>query len=239
MRPAAAPPSSRRAGETYEGGLYRTTARGPKCCRGLPEHPRGWSGWLKRKGPRAPPSGQQGPHWAGRPSGPTAWSAAGGSHAVETRTEERGQVYPAALAANVRPGPSQCRGLLGGPEDPGLRRPTSPLPSKDQAPPTPAICRVPSARRLSTGPRGFPGEQGFCLPTRRGPPTHPARQLPASSRALSRGRLTPLLPQPARLPSGTPQQWNREATGALALREGLSPDGMTRLSGAEPRPVHL
>lgn len=67
------------------------TARGPKCCRGLPEHPRGWCGWLKRKGPRAPPSGQQGPRRAERPAGPTAWSAAGGSHAVETRTEERGR----------------------------------------------------------------------------------------------------------------------------------------------------
>lgn len=146
------------------------TARGPKCCWGLPEHPRGWSGWLKRKGPRAPPSGQQGPRWAERPSGPTAWSAAGASHAVETRTEDRGQVHPAALAASVRLCPSQCRGLLGGPEDPGLRRPTSPLLSKDQAPPTPAICCVPSARRLSTGPWGFPGEQGFCFPPRHGPP---------------------------------------------------------------------
>lgn len=82
--PVAPPSSSKCAGEMYQRGLYRTTARGPQCWPGLPARPRGWSGWRRWTGPRAPPSGQQGPRWAGRPSGPTAWSAAGGSRAAET-----------------------------------------------------------------------------------------------------------------------------------------------------------
>lgn len=215
------------------------TARGPKCCRGLPEHPRGWCGWLKRKGPRAPPSGQQGPRRAERPAGPTAWSAAGGSHAVETRTEERGQFTLLPLRPMSACAPPSAEAFWRAQRTRDCAAPHHRFSVRTRLHPHRllAVCQAPAVCRQALG--ASQENRGFA--SLRDTAPRPARP-PSCQRhpGLSPGgRHTLLLPQPAWLPSGTPQHWNREATGALALREGLSPDRMTRLSGAEPRPVHL